>query len=120
MIQGIIGMVETAIIENSVNRLLEYLNAEKLPVSKLVLFGSYAKGNFSDDSDIDFIVVSKTFRDMNFIERIDKTMYIDSKMIKEFLKPFDILYYSDIEWDNSSSIPINEAKKYGRILFNSN
>ena len=56
---------------------------------------------------------------MNFLERIEKTMFIDSKMVKEFLKPFDILYYSDSEWETDKSIPINEAKKYGKVLYQS-
>lgn len=110
-------MAEISIIEKSCKKLLEYLEQEKLPVNRLVLFGSYAKDKFDDDSDIDFIVVSKSFRNMAFMDRVDKTMHIDSKMVKEFLKPFDILYYSDLEWEAENSIPINEAKKYGRVLY---
>lgn len=112
-------MVETSIIEKSSAKLLDYLQQEELKVNMLVLFGSYAKEKADEQSDIDYIVVSKMFRNMNFLERINKTMYIDSKMIKEFLKPFDILYYSDIEWENRTAIPINEAKKYGKILYSS-
>lgn len=113
-------MAEETIIEKTSKKLLKYLNYEKLPVKKLVLFGSYALGKQGKDSDIDYIVISPFFRDMNYLERINKTMYIDSKMVKEFLLPFDILYYSDTEWEQSTAIPINEAKKYGIIIFSEN
>lgn len=40
-------------------------------VEKLVLFGSYATGNYHEDSDIDVAVVSRYFMDKSYWERID-------------------------------------------------
>jgi len=37
---------------------IEYLN-EKLPLTLVVLFGSYAKGNYSVSSDVDLMVIYK-------------------------------------------------------------
>lgn len=36
---------------------------EKLPVSRVILFGSLAKGQQRKDSDIDICVISKAFQD---------------------------------------------------------
>ena len=38
------------------------------------------------------------------------------ELVKEIDKPFDILSYSDIEWEEGSSMMIDEAKKDGIIM----
>jgi predicted nucleotidyltransferase len=48
-------MIETRQINDIVNRIALNYNPEKI-----ILFGSYAQGNFSDDSDLDFILVKNT------------------------------------------------------------
>lgn len=35
---------------------------------KIILFGSYAKGNFNDDSDIDIAVILKDYNNLNDIQ----------------------------------------------------
>lgn len=42
---------------------IEELN-EKFDLIKVILFGSYAKGNFHDDSDIDIAVVLKDYNNL--------------------------------------------------------
>lgn len=37
----------------------------------ILLYGSYAQGNAREDSDIDLIVLSEDFRDMNLRERLE-------------------------------------------------
>ena len=41
--------------------------AEKLPLKALYLYGSYSKGNYREDSDIDIAVVVESLND-NYIE----------------------------------------------------
>lgn len=48
---------ETA-FEN-VRRYLDYLKANDFLISRALIFGSYAKGNFTENSDIDLAVVMK-------------------------------------------------------------
>ncbi len=45
----------------------------------LVLFGSYAKGNFREDSDLDIAVISSDFGKNRLLERIN-LMKISSKI----------------------------------------
>jgi predicted nucleotidyltransferase len=48
-------MIETGQIMEIVNRIAVNYN----PV-RIILFGSYAKGNYNDDSDLDFILIKDT------------------------------------------------------------
>jgi predicted nucleotidyltransferase len=48
-------MIEISQINEIVNRIAVNYNPEKI-----ILFGSYARGNFSDKSDLDFILVKDT------------------------------------------------------------
>ena|SRR3989338_4323767 len=43
--------------------------SKKIPVEKIVVFGSYAKGNIGKDSDADLLIISSTFEKVPFIER---------------------------------------------------
>lgn len=56
------------IIEDYVKRV-----SKDIPVQKVILFGSYAKGNFKKDSDIDLAIFSNYFQDMN---RVDGIIYL--------------------------------------------
>jgi uncharacterized protein len=99
---------------NEITReLINLLKANTINFSKIILFGSYAKGTQNSESDIDFLVVSNQFRDKDIFSKHTMTKNIKWSLTDKFIKPFDILYYSDIEWEHNSSIPINEAKKYG-------
>ncbi|MCP4575514.1 MAG: nucleotidyltransferase domain-containing protein [Deltaproteobacteria bacterium] len=55
-------MVEIpAKIKETISKYIRALNENNVNVDRAVLFGSYAKGNYSEWSDIDLAVVSKTF-----------------------------------------------------------
>ncbi|TAL67621.1 MAG: nucleotidyltransferase domain-containing protein [Bacteroidetes bacterium] len=113
-------MAENSIITESVNFLKSLLFEKEVPYEKIILFGSYANGKSNEDSDIDFIVVSSVFRNKDYFEKFDLTKNIKSQLVKKFDKPYDILYYSDIDWETSRAVPINEAKKYGLIVYSVN
>lgn len=40
--------------------------SEKIPIKKMILFGSRASGKPHEDSDIDLVIVSKDFKDKKF------------------------------------------------------
>lgn len=46
------------------------LEALGIKVKKIILYGSYAEGRASKDSDIDLLVVSDNFKDMDLWERL--------------------------------------------------
>ncbi len=62
-------------IIKTIKKYLEELKKNKIPVDEIILFGSYARGNFDDFSDIDLLLVSpifegKRFEDKNKIREI--------------------------------------------------
>lgn len=48
----------------------DYVNKlkQKIPVEKVVLFGSYAKGDYTKDSDVDLAVFSSVFENMSRVD----------------------------------------------------
>jgi predicted nucleotidyltransferase len=58
-------------IDSSIYEVLKpLLERRGLNISKIVLFGSYAKQTENKDSDIDLIIVSRDFRDKSVFERV--------------------------------------------------
>jgi len=97
--------------------LIELLKEIGISVEKMIIFGSYAKGKEKEDSDIDIIVVSKDFRNKDIFEVVYLTKDIHWKLVEYVMKPFDIMYYSDEEWEKGDSLIINAAKKEGDVIY---
>lgn len=43
----------------------------KIGAERIILFGSYARGDFDEDSDVDLLLVSKKFRKKDFHRRFE-------------------------------------------------
>lgn len=97
--------------------LIELFEKKGISVERIVIFGSYATGKARDDSDIDIIVVSKDFRNKDIFEIVDQTKDIHSELVERFMKPFDIIYYSDVDWEQGHSLVINSAKEEGEVIY---
>ena len=83
------------------------------PDEKIILFGSRALGREGPDSDVDLIIVSKKFREMNFIKRASR-MY-DYWNLNY---PVDFLCYTPDEFTalkKRISI-VSEAMKEGIVI----
>jgi len=65
-------MVRRKDIESEINGYLKALSAIGFPFQKAILFGSFAKGNPHEYSDIDLAVWSPAFRDayFNIMEKV--------------------------------------------------
>ena len=89
---------------------------------KIILFGSYARGNPREDSDIDLMIildnnnVSKTYQ-----ERLNKKIYIRNLVLETNRKiPLDILVYSKEELNlikENGNYFIDEIEKTGKIIY---
>lgn len=60
---------------------------------------------------MDFIIVSRSFRKKEYDERLYTFNNLNRDLVRKTNKPVDILYYSDVEWDEDESLIIREAKK---------
>lgn len=58
-------------IKEIISRYAVELEKSGIKSPQIFLYGSYAKGNAREDSDIDLIVVSNSFERMNIRERLE-------------------------------------------------
>lgn len=88
--------------ENLIRKYVVLLKNKGIPVDKVILFGSYAKGNPKPWSDVDICVVSKSFGKDSYDEMVmlqKLTINIDSMIEphpyhpKDLNNPYDPLAY---------------------------
>ena len=94
-----------------------YFKLKKLNLSKVILFGSYLNGGTNLNSDIDLAVISSNFKNKSLFEKARITGDLDWELVKKTDMPFDILYYSNEEWENSNSLILGEAKEKGKVIY---
>lgn len=97
--------------------LRELFQQRGINISKIIVFGSYARGKEVQDSDIDIIIISKDFRGKDIFEKVELTKGVHRELVKKIKKPVDIMYYSDVEWNESYSLIINAARQEGEIIY---
>ena len=78
-------------VEEALSRLAEELKKNFGPV-EMFLFGSFAKGDWFEDSDIDIIVVSETFEGKTMAERVNMVRRLAPDNLA-----FEILTYTSQE-----------------------
>jgi predicted nucleotidyltransferase len=87
----------------TVNRIIrQYINdvKEKMPIDKVYLYGSYAKGNPRDDSDVDLCFFSKDFDYNKKWDILTELFCIKAKYDRELLIEPNAFPTSEIENDN--------------------
>ncbi len=101
--------------ENIRKVLINYLKdlSTEIDIDKAILFGSYAKGNYGVDSDIDLAIFSDSFRGM---ERVESIKYLLRKARK--YRGIDIQPISFTKQDYEERIGIvGEVLKTGIELY---
>lgn len=88
------------------------LETKGIKSQKLILFGSFAKGNFHKESDIDLIVISKDFENKNYWQRIE----ILAEAIYEIFKPIEAVAMTPDEWEQDSSMLTDYARD-GEVVY---
>ncbi|OGI99729.1 hypothetical protein A3H53_00385 [Candidatus Nomurabacteria bacterium RIFCSPLOWO2_02_FULL_40_10] len=84
------------------------LQADNLPIVGIYVFGSQAKGNPREDSDIDVAVVSP-----RFINRWSALEYLYGKLPYGMGWTIEPVGFSPSDFDSKYSSLINEIKMYG-------
>ena len=77
-----------------------------IKAEKIILFGSYATGQYRQDSDIDIVVISRDFKNKSYWERID----ILSGAIYDVFEPIEATAFTPQEWQSRESILADFAK----------
>ncbi len=73
-----------------------------IKVESIILFGSAQSGNIDVDSDIDLIIISPDFRNLDVFERARLTMRPEIDTMRKFKVPMDIINLSPEEYQKSN------------------
>jgi len=82
--------------------------------SRIILFGSHARGDADDHSDVDLLVVEPAVSD-----RYEEMVRLN-RALKGLLIPVDLLVVSEQEFEHRSSTPgtvEHTARREGRVLY---
>ena len=99
--------------EESIALAAQRIAAASSSPAKVILIGSYARGDATEDSDVDLVVLQKEFADKpNEFRRLNKE-------VRKELRRVDLILMreEDFEWRSlvGGSLPY-WAKKEGRVL----
>lgn len=88
---------------------------KRTPIDKVIVFGSFARGDTRRDSDLDLIVLSKAFKKIGFLKRLE---YL-SKNWKDYDLPVDIIGYTPEEFFEGAkeSAVLKEAARDGIVVY---
>lgn len=92
-------------IIKTIQKFRRALESADIQVEKLILFGSYATGTAREDSDIDVVVISPSFADKGYWERIE----ILSDAIYEVFAPIEASAFTPEEWKDGDSLLVDYA-----------
>ncbi|MBE7534062.1 MAG: nucleotidyltransferase domain-containing protein [Chloroflexi bacterium] len=98
-------MGQDAVIK-TVRQFKKVLESSNVQVEELILFGSHATGSAREDSDIDLIVISPSFANKSYWERID----ILSEAIYQLFVPIEASAFTPEEWKAGQSLLVDYAQ----------
>ncbi|MDR2814400.1 MAG: nucleotidyltransferase domain-containing protein, partial [Prevotellaceae bacterium] len=83
--------LDRATVDSVIAYMHQTLVKHGLDDSHIALFGSFLNGNTHEDSDIDLIIISKSFEGKDIFERIRMTSKAEIEVMKKYVVPMDIL-----------------------------
>ncbi len=96
----------------AVTSLLRGLRRSGIIIERVYLFGSYARGDYLENSDVDLIIVSSSFRGMRFLDRLDLVYRVEWKLdISPWIEVIP-LTPEEFEEKKKHSIVVRDAMKY--------
>lgn len=103
-------------IKEVINFLGKCLRNKGLNISKIILFGSHARGIATEESDIDIVIVSKDFKGKDIFKRAELTKEAEIMTIKKFMISLDIVTLTPQEFKSGASL-ISDYAKNGKVLY---
>lgn len=102
-------MIDQHIIEKAVAEIVSESNPERI-----ILFGSYARDEAREDSDVDLLVV------MRAVKSPHKEMIRLRRRLSSLNMPVDILVVSEEQyekWSEAPSTTLYWAKREGKVMY---
>jgi len=94
--------------------LVQKLEAKGILVDRIILFGSYARGDYTKGSDVDLIVISPFWRNLEYIERLSILYKVWDKEIDA---NFVALTPDEFSKKVSESTVLRDASRYWITLY---
>lgn len=92
--------------KTTINEIIDYLKQSliknEITVDSIALFGSALNGNMDHDSDIDMIIISSDFENLDSFERAKLTMKSEIDTLKKFQLSMDIINMTPGEYQESN------------------
>jgi predicted nucleotidyltransferase len=99
--------------KNQIKQAVEILTRESAPL-KIILFGSYARGDANFESDVDFLVIEKLIKDKR------KEMTRLRRALLPLRMPVDVIVSDENTIDEIGQLPgtaIYWALKEGKVMY---
>ncbi len=111
-------MIKAKYTRTEIKKLAKILVAEleknRIKVAKIILYGSYAKGNPRDHSDIDVAIISPSFKDKRLLTIQEQL----SKALSKYLAVIEPVGYSSEDFQIAApETLLGEIKRSGKILY---
>ena len=94
--------MDKATIDEVISFLKQSLLENQIHIDSIALFGSALNGNMDKDSDIDLIIISSDFENLDSFERAKLTMKSEIDTLKKFKISMDIINLSPSEYMESN------------------
>lgn len=82
------------------------LESVNIQVEQMILYGSHVEGTAREDSDIDLVIISSSFADKSYWERIN----ILSDAIYQVFAPIEVSAFTPDEWKSKKSLISDYAR----------
>jgi predicted nucleotidyltransferase len=93
----------------------DLLRGRDITVDEIIVFGSYARGNYTEDSDLDIAVISQDFNGKDVFQKARMLKGLKWALVEKFELAFDIVPLSLKQWQESSSLVVDFVKE-GKVL----
>lgn len=107
--------------KNELKKILDQFIIEtqkRIPVQKIILFGSYAKGNPKKWSDIDIAVISPHFTGMNGFQRTKFLLDCVHQIKLDLPVDIETFGYTPIEYEHASHFDfLGVITESGKVIY---
>lgn len=100
--------------KEAINEIITFLKSalesSGVKVDSIALFGSASSGKMDKDSDMDLIIISSDFMNLDIFERAKITMEAEMKTLRKYKIPMDVINLSPEEFEDSNLRKYSNAK----------